>query len=298
MLKSFSFGFFFLAICLGQLSAQDRIHRKGGEVINAKVTEVGLEEIKYKLKDDPDGPVYSIAKDRLVKVVYQNGRVESYQNSLTDKELYIGQPRNAIKLNFLSPFFGYTGMSFEHSIKPGQSIEVNLAIIGLGISQKFEHGYVNGGMYLNTYNRNPGGVGLGVGYKFIRTPDFINHNIRYAHLLQGGYIKPLIYLGTYGENVLDDKTGTAVLSRRNVTYGSLMVDLGKQWGFGQKFLLDIYAGVGYAVDNVKDDPFISSSFSTSSSAHNFSFIRAGNNPGLALSAGLRFGMLLGGKKGD
>ncbi len=44
-------------------SAQDNIHRKGGEVIHGKVIEVGLDEIKYRLASEPDGPIYSISKE-------------------------------------------------------------------------------------------------------------------------------------------------------------------------------------------------------------------------------------------
>lgn len=284
------------AFCTMSGNAQDKIHRKGGEVINGKVTEVGLDEIKYRLANEPDGPVYAISKDRLVKVVYANGRVETYQAALNDKELYIGQQKNAIKLNFMSPLMGYTGLTFEHSIKPGQSIEANLSIIGLGANHSLDGVYLGTGVYVDTYRRGQAGLGLGFGYKFIRTPDFINRNVHYAHLLQGGYLKPVIYFGSYGENVVVDKAGSAVVDRRNVTYGAIMMELGKQWVFGQKFLLDFYGGIGYAADNVKDDPNVWTSYNNSTTSHHFSFSRFGRNPGFAANIGLRFGMLLGKKK--
>lgn len=277
------------------VQAQDKIHRKGGEIIHGKVTEVGLDEIKYKLASEPDGPVYAISKDRLIKVVYANGRVESYLTALNDKELYIGQQKNAIKLNFMSPLMGYTGLTFEHSIKPGQAVEANFAIIGLGANHSLDGVYVGTGVYVDTYKRGQAGVGFGFGYKFIRTPDFINRNVHYAHLLQGGYIKPVIYFGSYGENIVVDKGGGAVVDRRHVTYGAIMMELGKQWVFGQKFLLDFYGGIGYAADNIREDPNLFSYYNNGSTAHNFSFSRFGRNPGFAANIGLRFGMLLGKK---
>jgi hypothetical protein len=287
--------FLVLSFCALTINAQDKIHRKGGEVINAKVTEVGLDEVKYKLSGDPDGPLYSISKDRLVKVVYANGRVETYQNALNDKELYIGQAKHAIKLNFLSPLSGYTAFTYERSLRPGRSWELSLGIIGLGKNQGVDYYYSPGVIYGEEYMRSPGGVALGFGYKFIRTPDFINRNIRYAHLLQGAYLKPLVYAGTYGENIIDYKTGTAIKDRRNVTYGALMVELGKQWVFADKFLLDVYGGVGYCFDNIKEYENISA-YSDGYTAHHFTNIRFGRSPGFTMSGGIRIGMLLGGKK--
>jgi hypothetical protein len=278
------------------LHAQDRIQRKGGEIIRGKVTEIGLDEVKYKLAEDPDGPVYAISKDLVVKIIYANGRVETYSSQINDKEAYIGQPRNALKLNFLSPLSGYTGLNWEHHIKPGRSFEASLAIIGLGRSQQLDGVYAGNGVYLDTYRRGQAGVGLGFGYKFVRTPDFINHSVRYAHLFQGAYLKPTIYLGSYGENIIDGKTGTAVLDRRNVTYGALMLELGKQWVFGQKFVFEFYGGLGYAVDNIREDANVLSSVNSSYLAQNFNFFRLGQSPGFAVNTGIRFGILLGSRK--
>ena len=39
--------------------------RKGGQIINAKITEIGTDEIKYKIFEEPDGPAYVIEKDKI-----------------------------------------------------------------------------------------------------------------------------------------------------------------------------------------------------------------------------------------
>lgn len=59
-----------------QLFAQDKIYRKNGQVVEAKVIEVGSTEIKYKLPDDAESPIYVLEKDRINKIEYQNGKVE------------------------------------------------------------------------------------------------------------------------------------------------------------------------------------------------------------------------------
>ncbi|WP_411274391.1 hypothetical protein [Daejeonella sp.] len=78
---------YLLLILLGLAAAaqsQDKIYKKGGEIIEARITEVGTDEIKYKIFSDQSGPMYSLDKDRIIKVVYENGRVETYQSNLCD----------------------------------------------------------------------------------------------------------------------------------------------------------------------------------------------------------------------
>jgi hypothetical protein len=283
-----------LSLLAFQANSQDKIYKRGGDIILAKIQEIGVDEIKYKLFQEPEGPTYGIEKDLIVKIIFQNGRTETYKSSLKDPTLYQGQSKNALKLNFLSPLTGYTQFGYERSLKPGRSIEFNLGIIGLGKNQVIDYSYYIPGTNAPTeYKRDAKGANIGIGYKFIKTPDFINKNIRFAHLLQGSYIKPTLYTGVYGENIIDYKTQVPIAERRTVAYGSLMIELGKQWIFSEQFMLDIYFGVGYCVDNINDDDIYSySSVSSESEAHHFNTLRFGSSPGFALSGGLKIGILL------
>jgi hypothetical protein len=126
-----------------QAFSQDKIYKKNGEVVEAKIIEVLEGEIKYKIFNDQDGPLYTVDKDRLTKIIYQTGREETFTGSLRDAALYADQSRKAIKLNFLSPLAGYTQLSYEQNVKPGRSYELTLGIIGLGKRQKVDS-YSNG----------------------------------------------------------------------------------------------------------------------------------------------------------
>ncbi|MGL6267926.1 MAG: hypothetical protein ACRC2O_08365 [Chitinophagaceae bacterium] len=288
----------FISLMAFQVKSQDKIYKRGGDIVLAKIQEIGVDEIKYKRFDEPDGPVYGIEKDRIVKIIFQNGRTESYKSSLKDPTLYQGQSKNALKINFLSPLTGYTQLGYERSLKPGRSIEFNLGIIGLGKNQVIDYYYYQPGTSSpKEYKRDAKGANIGIGYKFIKTPDFINRNIRFAHLLQGSYIKPTLYTGFYSENIIDLKTQIPIAERRTVAYGALMIELGKQWVFSEQFLLDIYFGLGYCVDNIKDNDNNSyTSVSDEYQAHHFNTLRLGTSPGFALSGGLKIGMLLGKQK--
>lgn len=68
--------------------AQDKIHKKNGDIIDAKVLEIGSEEVKYKIFEDQNGPLYNLPKHQISKIVYESGRVESYlkqTESITNK---------------------------------------------------------------------------------------------------------------------------------------------------------------------------------------------------------------------
>jgi hypothetical protein len=58
--------------------AQDIIVTKDARKINAKVTEVNVDNIRYKQFDFQDGPVYTIQKSDIASIVYQNGQVETF----------------------------------------------------------------------------------------------------------------------------------------------------------------------------------------------------------------------------
>ncbi len=74
-----------LAIILtSQLFAQDKIYKIRGAVIKAKVIEIGTDEIKYRLYDSPDGPIYVVDKSALNRIEFADGRIENYKLSFKD----------------------------------------------------------------------------------------------------------------------------------------------------------------------------------------------------------------------
>jgi len=67
---SFLLVFFLTGI---NLFAQDIIIMKSGDEIQSIVTEVGIDVIKYKKFDNPEGPVYSVQKANVFMIKYKNG---------------------------------------------------------------------------------------------------------------------------------------------------------------------------------------------------------------------------------
>ena len=290
--------FALLAVLSISATAQDKIYRKNGKVLEVKLIEIGASDIKYKNLNDADGPIYIIETDRVKKIVTADGKVEVFSDNLKDLESYEGQLTKAIKINFFSPLYGYSEFGFEKSTGVGKSFEISVGIIGLGKSEV---------IYDRNYSSNPStqvkkgqaGGFISAGYKFNKLPDFIFFGrTKMSHLMQGTYFKPIIYAGHYRENIITAKSNTSqsVLSKQNVTFGALQLELGKQRVFGEKFLFDTYFGIGYGFDNKKAsrqyDNTINNYQYEDNSAFNYGNSRFGTSPSLSVTFGLKLGLLI------
>ena len=64
------------ALLLGTsvVSAQDLITKKNGEDIKAKVIEIDNSNVKYRLYDEPEGPLYIIPESQVLLIRHESGR--------------------------------------------------------------------------------------------------------------------------------------------------------------------------------------------------------------------------------
>lgn len=269
---------------------QDKIYRKNGKIVEARIIEIGVDEIKYKEFDKPDGPIYVLETDRISKIVYEDGKTQKFILNIKDPEKYEGQLTKAVKLDFLGPLIGYTQFSYEKSLGVGKGYELSFGIIGAGKSSRID--YFNS--QFQDVKRNQFGFFAGAGYKFGKLPDFILFGkTRFTHIMQGTYIKPILYLGNYSENRIEWKANNNyVVERQNVTFGALQVEAGKQWVFSDKILLDIYWGLGYGFDNKKDSYGNYNNFQDNTTAFNYVNARLGRSPGLSYTFAIKLGMLI------
>jgi hypothetical protein len=65
------------------IHAQDVLILKTGEIIGAKISEVGIPEVKYYKSSNLNGPVYLAAKKAISMIVYQNGEKEYFPSDTT-----------------------------------------------------------------------------------------------------------------------------------------------------------------------------------------------------------------------
>ena len=205
------------------VSAQDKIFKKNKRgAIEATILEVGIGEVKYKLYGEKnDDLVYVIEKSSIRKIEFESGKTKKFEIEQMDLEEYFaGQKRRNLKVSLLGPLMGTTKFTYEQVIKPGRSWEVKAAILGLGFESDSR------GMYGS------------VAYKIFRKPTFVTPDLKRRNIMQGTYLKPELFFGGYkGSNLTE--------TRRNFGGGGVLLNLGKQWVFGENIVFDISYGVGY-----------------------------------------------------
>ena len=66
-------------------NAQDVVVLKDGSLLNAKVVEVTETTIRYKKFDNIDGPTYTMSKEKILAINYENGTKDVFENYVKEK---------------------------------------------------------------------------------------------------------------------------------------------------------------------------------------------------------------------
>lgn len=275
-MKNLTFIIAILAFSLnsyGQTSKLDSIFIKNTTVIIGKVLEIGTSEVKYVQPQINEEVVYIIGKDEIERIVFFNGNEQQFNTEpkkfatveSNSEELFKVQKKNALKVDFLSIAANTLALTYERSLKPGRSIEFSTGIIGIGTALKEE---------------DASGILFRGGYKLTKSPDFYINEMRYSHILKGSYVKFEFDFASYdvtgSMNFFDDE------ERYGNTKWALLIVLGKQWVFGDNFLIDIYSGFGLGDNSIEDLDL----------TYPYGFLTLGDNFPLAFSLGMRLGFLI------
>jgi len=265
LLYSISFLFILIA-STGQ--AQDQMFLIGSKnAIAVNIIEIGLDEIKYTPYSEENSPVLVVPKSLVAKIIMADGSKYEFADPMYDPAMYVGQKKIALKISFLSTFLGSTQFTFEKSVKPGQSWEATVGIIGLGFDPQ---------------EWNPLGTTLKFGWKFINSPNYKMRGMRYSHILKGGYIRPEIIMNFFSYDDYSDNGYYSPTPERSTSIsGALVLNLGKQWIYSNSFLVDLYIGVGYGFSNSNYD-----------SNYYYGFVGAFGGFPVALTGNLRIGWLI------
>ena len=216
MKKSILASFIFTLIFVFSLKAQDKIYKKSGEVIEAKVTEVGANEIKYKAFANLNGPNYVINKQQVIKIVYQAGNTETFEATISQ--------------------------STEISTKRAQNIFVELGAQGLLFTANYDTRFNN--------KRNGFGGRIGFGAVGGDGDNIITVPISLNYLLGEGKHFFEIGLGaTYVRGDIFDSTGSTVIGTMAFMYRLQPINSGFSFRggltpiFNQDFFVPYMAGI-------------------------------------------------------
>ncbi|MCK5169967.1 MAG: hypothetical protein KAQ75_08810 [Bacteroidales bacterium] len=141
----------FLVILFFSASAfsQDYIYLKDNSIIEAVVQEVNINMVKYTKYSDPEGEVFAISPNALIKIVFSNGYVREFSGGSSPKKASSSEKDSYFAL----------GAGFGRSYG------------GIGIRAQARFGKKQGfglhaGVGYNPEDQGGGGVGFGLGAKF------------------------------------------------------------------------------------------------------------------------------------
>ncbi|MGE4288041.1 MAG: hypothetical protein AB7E36_05080 [Salinivirgaceae bacterium] len=244
--------------------SQDKIVKLSGEEIACIVTEIASAEVKYYYEKNPK-IIFGIDKALIDRIEFSTGEVIKIEgNTFNDAAYYSNQNKKALKINFLSPLMGSTEIVYEQNYQPGQSWEIALGIVGLGIDNQ---------------EINPKGAYTKFAYKFIRTPDYYMQRMHYSHILKGAYFAPELAFRyvKYDRRNYDYWYSDGTKTATDEFAFAFTLKFGKQWVFNDTFIVDTYFGLGYGMGKNNYDVL------------NYGFIAGDDDLPMAVTAGLRIG---------
>jgi hypothetical protein len=179
MAKKYFLLFMLVMVAMLYSKGQDIIHKNDTSTIRAKILEVGVNEIKFKKYDNPDGPIYTIKKADVSIIVYENGNVDV----ITQPKMVMGKPvnlnqykRNIISVYLLDFLIDRLTVSYEHIFYDGY-LGVNVPL-SFGVSPQSNNTFVTGAD-VNFYPKGQGKWSYFIGPK-LRFGDY-GEVLKYSH---------------------------------------------------------------------------------------------------------------------
>ncbi len=227
---------------------EDVILKKDGSSLKVKVIEVGSDEVKYKVYNNPDGPTLSVKKSEVQTVKIEGQVVYEYKEdpySISNRAIL--DKASNLKFHFFSPLSHHIAFTFEWMNKPGFNWDAGFGIVGPGVSPWDEQ-----------LNNDPKGFFLRGGPKFLlgNSSEIEIEGAKLSHPLKGRFFKPELTLSaltiktTYDTGSYNSGygVGKAVYTKR---YQSLVINLvyGRQFIFGNAITVSYYVGVGYGFES-------------------------------------------------
>ncbi len=267
------------------LNAQDTLFLKKNKTIPCIVTEIGVDEIKYKDYSNLEGPVYVVRKVDVMKIVFKNGKVEYIEPDEMDmnKEEEILDKNQAIKVAFLSPLYNHVQITYERKLKMTKNLETRLGFIGIGNREMFDD--------------NRQGAYFAGGVKFLLGQDYYIKGMKYLHPLKGSYLKPEICISIfdfseevpvwnsnyYYSNYRAFAKYRASLVAFNMVYG-------KQYILGNTLTFDFHVGIGIGAASVFKKNNINNDVNYEPSNYGYAVIVSRDFP-LTFTSGISIGYI-------
>lgn len=303
-----------------RLFSQDQIFKKDNTKLEVKVLEVNPNEVKYKLKSNPDGPLYVISKSDIAVIIYANGEHETFADAkpTTPNIIYIEKPnyynfdstrvqrRREIEKNY-ARVTKYKNMVFVNSLALANScISLTMAreflkgklSVHLPISFSVAEPTIPSSSYSSAnyfsiydYKITQKSIDVGVGIYFHTGKRAVTH-----------FIGPLVRIAQYNGNFKTVDYSQSTIYTQPISYAIpgkygfvmnetyFMVTNGFLFRITPRFNLMVHAAVGFTVNRtyIVNDPnnFVATGYGT----YKYTAFDMINNPvgQIGIHAGFRF----------
>jgi len=258
-MKKIGFFFLLMAAIFAGYSQSDTLFTKSQKKIPCKITEIGDVELKYKLLDNLDGPVFTVPLTKLYRYTLSNGisyEIELDELSVENEHLSIIDAKSVIKIHPFSFVNNQISFAYEQVIRTGMNLDIEAGYINNNIlsntaSYNFQNSYGKPAFMTGFYTKP--------GLKFMLGQDYSLKGMRYAHPLKGRYFRidaVVSYLyfqdvsgiidqsyhssGSYGYTIT---TRSRQANINTVAFGG-MINYGRQFILGNLLTFEYYIGAG------------------------------------------------------
>lgn len=157
--------------------------------------------------------------------------------------------RHIIKVDLMFLVSRNLSFSYEYSIRPRESLEVQLGFVGLGLVDHRYELVCQGTQNERTIKVVSEGFFFSGGYKFFR---LAKQKERAPHIFHGLYFKPELILGFYNVNQFE-RAGlfpfaSFPTSKKKVNYQAALANFGIQVIFEDFISVDLFVGLGIGTD--------------------------------------------------
>lgn len=309
-----------LLLCFSVMlySQADTLYTKAQKKIPCKIVEISESDIRYKMPENLEGPIYVISVSKLYKYTLSNGYSEMLlpdELSVEFQHSSIMNRKSVVKVQPFSFVNNQISIAYEQVIKTGMNLDIELGYINNSITETTSY-Y---GMPLYTATGRPAfctGAYLKPGVKFMIGQDYSLKGMKYAHPLKGRYIKLDLAVSFMNFQNVAYSTATPYASYyytinnnvsdvNTVAYGGF-VNYGRQFILANILTLEYYLGVGFTgqTDNYYNTTTNSATnynyygYSSSEAKYvgNYHGFFRWSEVGLAVTAGFRVGYILPEKK--
>jgi hypothetical protein len=183
-------------------------------------------------------PIIILGLDSVLKA--QTNFPELKHNEATDLKKNQIPNGNVFSIEPFAPLFKHFTIGHETGLGHDYSLETKISVISRKPSKE-ENRYINPML-------DEGGF-VRTGVKFYRQKDYINKNREAYHRFQGRYIKPEIVIGFMRSSDVSAINDIP----KNIFFGALLVNFGRQYVFAERFVIGYEFGFGYAFSNEGND---------------------------------------------